>query len=154
MVQYDQSTGNYVDLATGLTATSYTAINLIGGNTYKFKVRARNSVGYSVSSSEVSILCARAPDAPVSVSRNSLTTTSTQIGITWVAGFNGASPIIDYRVSYNLGADDWPVIASGVTTNSFVKTDLIPGATYKFRVESRNVVGYSSYSPVTTILCA
>jgi hypothetical protein len=137
-----------------LTSTSYTAINLNGGNTYKFKVQARNSVGYSVPSSETGILCARAPDAPVSVSRNSLTTTSTQIGITWVAGFNGASPIIDYRVSYNLGAADWPILASGVLTSSFIKTDLIPGATYKFRVESRNVVGYSSYSPIATILCA
>lgn len=90
----------------------------------------------------------------MSVSRNSLTTTSTQIGITWVAGFNGASPIIDYRVSYNTGAADWPILASGVTTTSYIKTDLTPGATFRFRVESRNVVGYSSYSPIATILCA
>lgn len=95
-----------------------------------------------------------APDAPLNVSRNDITTTFTQIGITWVPGSPGSSPIIDFRVSYNFGTTDWPVLASGLTTTSYIKPNLISGKTYNFRVEARNAVGYSGYSPVATIICA
>jgi Fibronectin type III domain len=61
-VSYDQSTGNYVTLASGILTLSYnTSISLTPGSTYKFRVEARNSVGYSALSSELSILWAQPP---------------------------------------------------------------------------------------------
>ncbi len=65
-VSYDQATGTWVNLATS-TVTAYTATGLTGGLTYKFRIEARNSVGYSLYSEELAILCARIPDAPVSL---------------------------------------------------------------------------------------
>jgi hypothetical protein len=58
-VYYDQGLGIYVLLAENLT-TSYftTAATLIPGVTYSFKVTARNTVGSSNYSSEISILAA------------------------------------------------------------------------------------------------
>ena len=42
---YDQSTGNFVTLATGVTALTYTtSVVLTSGRTYQFKVESRNSV--------------------------------------------------------------------------------------------------------------
>ena len=47
-VSYDQSTGNYVTLASGILEQFYTTdFTITAGATYKFKVEARNSVGYS-----------------------------------------------------------------------------------------------------------
>ena len=37
----------YIEIATGVTLTSYTLTGLSEGNTYRFRVRARNSVGLS-----------------------------------------------------------------------------------------------------------
>lgn len=64
-VSFDQGIGTYIVLQAGITVTSYTATTLTHGTTYKFKVQARNSVGYSAYSSEVSILAAQVPNTPL-----------------------------------------------------------------------------------------
>jgi hypothetical protein len=54
---YDQGTGNYVELASGITNLYYLVTTLTMGQTYKFKVDSRNSYGYSFApSNEVAIL--------------------------------------------------------------------------------------------------
>lgn len=40
---------------------------MVAGTYYKFKVTARNSVGSSSDSEEITILAAKLPDAPVSL---------------------------------------------------------------------------------------
>lgn len=58
-VVYDQSTGQWIELEQGLdTATYTTAVPLVEGSTYSFKVLARNSVGLSSESLPISILVA------------------------------------------------------------------------------------------------
>jgi hypothetical protein len=53
-VSWDQGTGNYVVLATGITTTYYTTTATLSANTYySFKVESRNAVGYSTSFSNV-----------------------------------------------------------------------------------------------------
>jgi hypothetical protein len=57
----------------------YKAENLITGVTYKFKIEARNSYGYSVFSDVLNILCAFNPEvplAPTSVLNNDKVTIS------------------------------------------------------------------------------
>lgn len=50
-ITYDQSTGNYVTLASGVLTQYYTtSITIIEGQTYSFMIEARNSVGYSIKS--------------------------------------------------------------------------------------------------------
>jgi hypothetical protein len=64
-ISYDQASGSYVVLQSGVTTKSYTtSVLLTPGQTYKFKVEARNQVGYSQLSQSVSILCAQPPDQP------------------------------------------------------------------------------------------
>lgn len=57
----------WVVLESNIATTSYTATNLTPGNTYSFKVTARNVVGYGAQSSAVTILAAKKPDAPVAL---------------------------------------------------------------------------------------
>jgi hypothetical protein len=52
------------------------------------------------------------------------------------------------------GDDIFSIIASNVLTKSYTATGLTAGLTYKFKVESRNYVYYSSESLPVTILCA
>ena len=54
----------YIVLASEITTTSYTVTGLTAGLTYRFKVESRNSYGFSILSSEVSILCATIPSIP------------------------------------------------------------------------------------------
>jgi hypothetical protein len=63
-ISFDQASNTYIELDSGVTAESYTAIGLTQGLTYKFKVEARNTYGFSTLSSEVSILCATVPSVP------------------------------------------------------------------------------------------
>ena len=67
-VSFDQSTGVYVELASGVTLTRLTATTLTEGKTYRFKVEARNSFGYSEESQAIAILCATVPSTPLAPS--------------------------------------------------------------------------------------
>jgi hypothetical protein len=59
-------------------------------------------IGLSLLSSEVSILCARIPDAPTTLANALLITSDVKIGLTWADGLtNGGSAIIDYKVSFD-----------------------------------------------------
>jgi len=58
-IMWDQSIGYWVSLVEGLTDRVYqTSSTLLKGRTYSFRVYARNSVGYSVASSDLDILVA------------------------------------------------------------------------------------------------
>lgn len=63
-VSFDQALATYVVRATEVLTQSYTATGLTAGLTYKFKIEARNTYGYSVYSTEVAILCATVPSIP------------------------------------------------------------------------------------------
>ena len=83
------------------TVTTRSAIvtGLTAGTSYKFYVKARNVIGQSTQSSEVTILAAQIPDAPTSLANNVAVTSANTIGVTWVApSFNGGSPITFYRL--------------------------------------------------------
>ena len=62
-VTYDQSTGTWTTLDSNVLTRSYTTtVVLTPGAYYKFRVEALNSVGYSIPSADLEILCAQQPD--------------------------------------------------------------------------------------------
>jgi len=74
-----------------------TKVTLTPGANYKFKVEARNSVGYSLPSQELMILCAQPPDQPLPP----VTTRSeSEVILKWDAPWNGGSDILSYTVSF------------------------------------------------------
>lgn len=62
--------------------------------------------------------------------------------------------MLDYRVSYDRGVNNWQVLADGVTQTTYTTPVLTSGTTYAFKIEARNAVGYSTYSTQTSVLCA
>ena len=61
----------------------------------------------------------------------------------------------DYSIEMDDNNDSsFTLVASGVTQTSYVQTGLTAGASYSFRLRTRNAVGFSSYSTVFTIVAA
>jgi len=96
-VTYDQSTGDYVVLVSALNQLSYTTLGLTSGNTYKFKIEARNSYGYSSYSEVVSILCAAEPEQPLPATT---TVINDQVVIEWSSPLDNGTPITEYKVYF------------------------------------------------------
>jgi hypothetical protein len=169
-VWWDNGTGSgvYTMLAEGVTTEYYqTTAELTPAVEYTFKVEARNAVGIGAQSLPITIRAARVPDAPVSLSdvpaifavdgeQTGGITNAYQIGLDWQDGaYNGGTPVIDYRVSYKqLASVDFIVYQSNITALPYTVLGLEPGITYTFKVEARNLVGFSAYSATVDILAA
>jgi len=83
----------------------------------------------------------------VTLANDAAVTSATQIGLTWsAAAFDGASSIIDYRIQYDQGTGTWTQLVDGITTTSYTATGLTADTVYAFKVEARNVKGFSSES--------
>jgi hypothetical protein len=104
-ISYDQSTGEYITLVEAQTEQQYTTdFYLLKGQTYSFKVEARNSVGFSEFSDPVSILVAQVPDqvqAPVT------TIDGDSVRIDWTIPYDGSSPITKYLVELKAIDGTW-----------------------------------------------
>lgn len=92
----DESNGPYVEEASGVVGTSYTATGLTQGLVYTFKVEARNIYGYSVFSNTVSILAAQVPDQPLAPAT---TWNPDDVIISWVAPDNAGSAITGFKLT-------------------------------------------------------
>ena len=156
-LSWDQGTNTYQVLAIGITTTSYTTIITLTSDTvYKFKVESRNAFGYSTTySSEISVRAAKVSDAPTSLANNVVVTASGVIGLTWSAGsYNGGSPVLDYRITYKQDINAFSELASFISSPSYTASALVADALYTFRIEARNLVGYSGFSSEVVIRAA
>ena len=127
------------------------------GDSVYAKIIAINQYGQGIfSSAGNGATCVLVPSPPLMLTNNVDVTSETVIGFYWSNGATtGGKAIIDYRVWFDQGTDDWIVADNAVTTQSYQTTDsLIAGETYKFYVEARNEVGYSSASSVISIIAA
>jgi len=80
----------------------------------------------------------------VALANDASITSATQVGLTWSAAtFDGASAVIDYRIQYDQGTGTWTQLVDGITTTSYTATGLTADTVYAFKVEARNVKGFS-----------
>ena len=148
--------GTYSVLASGITATSYTASSLTADVVYTFKVTARNLVGYGADSSEVSIRAAAKPNVPTAPSTS--VNTNVSVTITWVAPNNGGSTITAYivaiRQSDGTTFTTESVYCNGVNTSCTVPISVLQASPYNLpwgasifaTVLAKNIVGSSNAS--------
>lgn len=101
-LQWDQgesSTSNWYDLQ-GLSpyslATSFTkSSSIVGGTTYRVRVRARNKYGWGSYSSITSIVAALAPSAPATVTT---TQDGMNVNIAWSAPTTNGLAVTEYDI--------------------------------------------------------
>jgi hypothetical protein len=161
-VSWDQGTGSFVILQSGVLTASYTTtVTLTPGNTYAFKVKSRNLVGFSVASSSLTVLAAQISDVPAAPTT---TISGAFIIVTWTAPYNGATAITAYSitiktsdgVSYladeiNCNGATPSIIASRsctipVGTLTTTPFNLPWGASIYAKVSATNVIGTSTPS--------
>ena len=65
-IKWDNATGSFSLLSSGVTSLTFTKTGVTAGSTYQFIVAARNQVGLSLYTSSFSIIAASVPSAPTS----------------------------------------------------------------------------------------
>ena len=143
-------------LATGITATSYTASSLTADVVYTFKVTARNLVGLGTDSSELSVRAAAIPSVPAAPTTS--VNTNVSVTITWSAPSTGGSAITAYTVAIRQ-SDGTTFTTESANCNVSATTCTVPisvlqaspynlawGASIYATVLATNVVGSSSAS--------
>jgi hypothetical protein len=138
----------WVSLSDGAgTHRSFVVTGHTNGNTYLFRVAARNSVGWGPVSNVVS--ATPRPTLPSAPRLLRATAGSGRVQLNWyVPSSSGGLPITDYVVqrSWNGGAT-WVSLSDGLNTNRwFTVTGLTNGNTYHFRVAARNSLGWGPVS--------
>jgi hypothetical protein len=83
--QHDQEINCSFELLASTTGglREYTAVALTKGETYQFKVRAHNSIGYGSLSDALAVVAADKPNQPLNVQNVESSTDRTQITIVW-----------------------------------------------------------------------
>lgn len=156
-IQRQGADGVWRAVQNGFTGgTTIEATGLITGDSYTFRVKARNSIGASGWTLSDAIVVedvpppppppTSKPDAPASVSASSLTDTSAEI--TWTAS-EGAS---EYDIQRQGSDGVWRAVQNGYTGGTTIdSTGLTSGGTYTFRVKARNSFGASGWTLSATI---
>lgn len=88
------------------TVNYQTSLNIVGGTTYKVKIRALNKYGWGPFGSYATIRCAKVPNV---VTGTTVTTTNNTLwmDISWVAPFNNGLTITKYTVQIKKKDGSW-----------------------------------------------
>ncbi|XP_056105094.1 fibronectin type III domain-containing protein 3B [Rhinichthys klamathensis goyatoka] len=128
--------------------TECTVGNLLPGTTYRFQVRAVNSVGYGPYSESVEISTAAGP--PGQCSPPAINVTShTCADVTWENNESSGIDISEYRLDWGRDLDSLEMVYSGLETY-FQISNLEASTDYCCRLQAVNQAGAGPYSDLVT----
>lgn len=87
--------GTYSVVASGIATTSYVVSGLVLGTTYEWTIEARNSDGFSLESSSITILHAIPPEKPTAPTTSN---SGVNVIISWSAPVDNGSSITSYTI--------------------------------------------------------
>ncbi|MEO7098790.1 MAG: LamG-like jellyroll fold domain-containing protein, partial [Luteolibacter sp.] len=125
------SGGPYTNVASGVTAISYTDTGLSNGTTYFYVVSGSNTGGEGSNSTEAS--ATTIPAAPATLT--AATVSSVRIDLAWSASA-GATTYQVKRSATNGGP--YTTLATGLSSTSYSDTGLTAGATWYYVVSASN----------------
>ena len=136
--------------ANTVSSTQYGVNYSLGGDgIYQWRIRAKNSSGYSAYSNVTSYTktTATVPPAPT---LSLGTVANTAVTVSWVTNGDGSSPLTGFRLYRYIGTtlSSYFDISSG--SRSYTDTGLVAGTTYKYIVSAINSVGFSANSNTIT----
>lgn len=94
-VWFDQGINSFAVLAENVVTLPFVATPVVMGNTYKFKVQARNSVGYSLFSEEFAVIAATVPSQPA---QPTTSLTDNLLTVKWTQPAENGQVITSYMV--------------------------------------------------------
>jgi glucose/arabinose dehydrogenase len=134
----DPGASGFVQIASGLSGTSFTDTNVMQGLSYQYRVRGVSAAGLGQTTAAVTAnLFNPNLAAPTGLQASA---SLTQVTVTW----NASSGATSYDV-FRMGPGDssFVQIASGIGATSFADTHVTQGATYQYRVDAANAAGPS-----------
>ena len=154
---------NYqVERATGATSTTFTQVGtptaasfndsgLAANTTYRYRVRATNSVGNSAYSAITNVTTSTTtptvPGTPGTPTASNVTSSSATLS--WTAS---TGTVTNYQIERATGATSTTFAQVGTsTTPTFTNTGLAANTTYRFRVRATNSAGNSAYSGIVNV---
>ena len=138
---------------TGTGAVNYTDTTVSVGNTYDYRVRAMNAVGFSAYSN-IFTVSVTAPAAPSSGSAAIvLNGASVQVSLTWT---DNATNEASFQIQRATNGGAFTALATapanpGTGPVNYTDTTVLAGNTYSYKVLAVNVVGSSVYSNIFTV---
>ncbi|PWV97900.1 GH35 family endo-1,4-beta-xylanase [Paenibacillus cellulosilyticus] len=142
------SGGPYTNVATGVTATSYTNTGLTNGTTYYYVISAVNANGEGANSTQASVTPTSGTTVPAAPTSVAAAAGNTQATLTWTAS-SGATSYNIKRATTSGGT--YTTVATGVTTTSYTNTGLTNGTTYYYVVSAVNSAGESANSSQASV---
>jgi cellulose 1,4-beta-cellobiosidase len=138
------SGGPYATVVDELTTTSYADANVTSGTTYYYVVSALNAGGESANSTQVAASpTAPLPAAPAAPGSPQATAGNAQVSLTWAASTGATSYVVKRSSTSGSG---YSVIASGLTSTSYLDQSVTNGSTYYYVVSAVNSGGESGNS--------
>lgn len=127
---------------------------IVTGSKYRFRVLAKNSVGFSLPSTHIEMMPATTPGSPSTPTLTDVTSSSIQISWTFNEELNGGTPITDYIVYWDAGISGNTEVAAASTGlwGTFTATDVQAGETYGFWVVAVNYIGTGTASSKLSVL--
>jgi fibronectin type 3 domain-containing protein len=136
-------------LLTTTTSLNYTNYGLSNGTTYCYTVKAVNSVGDSVASSQACATPAASATVPGTPSLSAYGY-ETYIGLAWSVPSTGGSPITGYYLYRGTSVSSQPFFTALGTDTNYSDTSAVSGTTYYYKIAAVNSVGAGSESSVAS----
>ena len=135
------SSGPFIDIAVGLTGTSFTDTTSINGTTYYYQIVAANALGEGIATTTlVATPLPPAPATPTGLAGNGWTGAAE---LSW----NVVSGATSYTVKRSTtSGSGYTTLASGVASPSYADTTAADGVTYYYVVSAVNGGGSSGNS--------
>jgi hypothetical protein len=135
--------------ATVANITSFSDSDVVGGQSYSYRVRAGKSGAFSDYSNVATVTTPLAvPAAPTNLAASS--STRRRIGLTWVNTAINATSITVVRCTGSTCTGFGAVAQLAATTTSWTDSSVRSGSTYRYRVYASNAAGSSPYSNIAS----
>lgn len=145
------SGGPWTEIATGITATTFSSTGLSASTTYHYRVRATNANGdgtYSATANATTQASGGGgspPAAPTSPAALALSASS--IRVSWTASSGATGYTVERSPN---GTSSWAAVVTGHTASPYTDNGLSPSTPYWYRVIAVNGAGASSPSSIVT----
>jgi len=142
--QYRLNDGAWESLDPADASSPIAITGLTNGVEYTVAIRADNGTLTGTASSTVDVTPLGTPGAPTGLSA---TAQDQAASISFTAGSDGGSPILDYE--YQLDGGEWE--SAGTTSSPVVIEDLSNGTTYSVKLRATNAIGDGKGTPSTAV---
>lgn len=144
-VERQTDSGGWTQVAElGGTATSYTDSKITTSHTYRWRVRARNSAGYSGYATTGAVTTSHVPNAPTSCSASRAS--DSQAKVTWKNAPATDRPYSGVNIERQTDEGSWVQLSALGAVTNYTDNAISGNRRYRYRVRARNNAGYSGYA--------